>query len=106
MSLDLNTLLKDWPHESGAIKVRKILGLDGNEKLQLRIDLGVLQMEIPAGRTATGRTTANRCSTIISAVRPAPRRAGMPTNSVRAMQRAAAGRHSVLPSLSQSLSDQ
>ena len=46
MSLDLNTLLKDWPHESGAIKVRKIIGLDGREKLQLRIDLGVLQMEM------------------------------------------------------------
>src|SRR3954467_11021974 len=46
MSLDLNTLLKDWPHESGSIKVRKILGLDGREKLQLRIDLGILQMEM------------------------------------------------------------
>jgi UvrB/uvrC motif len=46
MSLDLNTVLQDWPHESGAIKVRKIIGLDGREKLQLRIDLGVLQMEM------------------------------------------------------------
>src|SRR5216110_3992657 len=46
MSLDLNTILKDWPHESGNIKVRKITGLDGREKLQLRVDLGVLQMEM------------------------------------------------------------
>ncbi|MEY2480532.1 MAG: hypothetical protein QOI04_1459 [Verrucomicrobiota bacterium] len=46
MSLDLNTLLKDWPHEPGAIKVRKIAGLDGREKLQLRIDLGIIQMEM------------------------------------------------------------
>src|SRR5712692_7343392 len=46
MNLDLNTLLRDWPHEPGAIKVRKIVGLDGREKLQLRIDLGVLQMEM------------------------------------------------------------
>jgi hypothetical protein len=46
MSLDLNTLLKDWPHETGAIKVRKVPGLDGREKLQLRIDLGLLQMEM------------------------------------------------------------
>src|ERR1044072_7101427 len=46
MSLDLNTVLKDWPHENRAIKVRKILGLDGRHKLQLRIDLGVLQMEL------------------------------------------------------------
>ncbi len=54
MSLDLNTLLKDWEHESGAIKVRKILGLDGREKLQLRIDLGLLQMEM------TGRPDGQR----------------------------------------------
>lgn len=54
MSLDLNTLLKDWDHESGAIKVRKILGLDGREKLQLRIDLGLLQMEM------TGRPDGQR----------------------------------------------
>lgn len=46
MSLDLNSILRDWPHESGAIKVRKVAGLDGREKLQLRIDLGVLQMEM------------------------------------------------------------
>jgi UvrB/uvrC motif len=46
MSLDLDSLLQDWPHEAGAIKVRKIKGLDGREKLQLRIDLGLLQMEM------------------------------------------------------------
>ena len=46
MSLDLNTILRDWPHEPGSIKVRKVVGLDGREKLQLRIDLGVLQMEM------------------------------------------------------------
>ena len=46
MSLDLNSLLNDWPHENGTIKVRKIPGLDGREKLQLRIDLGLLQMEM------------------------------------------------------------
>lgn len=46
MSLDLNSLLKEWAHEPGAIKVRKVPGLDGREKLQLRIDLGLLQMEM------------------------------------------------------------
>src|SRR5216110_3940592 len=53
MSLDLNSILRDWSHESGSIKVRKITGLDGREKLQLRVDLGVLQMELtgrPDGR--------------------------------------------------------
>lgn len=45
MSLDLNDLLRDWPHEPGQLRVRKILGSDGKEKLQLRIDLGLIQME-------------------------------------------------------------
>src|SRR5437660_108073 len=54
MSLDLNTILKDWPHESGSINVRKITGLDGREKLQLRVDLGCLLMEMrmPTDREA------------------------------------------------------
>ncbi|MEP6604168.1 MAG: UvrB/UvrC motif-containing protein [Spartobacteria bacterium] len=57
MSLDLNTILKDWPYEPGAIKVRKVVGLDGREKLQLRIDLGILQMEMigrPDGQRPNG----------------------------------------------------
>src|SRR3954466_14272608 len=45
MSLDLNDLLRDWPHEPGQLKVRKITGTDGREKIQLRIDLGLIQME-------------------------------------------------------------
>jgi len=49
MNLDLNSLLRDWPHEPGQIKVRKIVGNDGREKLQLRIDLGLIQMDV-AGR--------------------------------------------------------
>src|SRR5256714_6587241 len=62
MSLDLNTILRDWPHENGNIKVRKIGGLDGREKLQLRVDLGVLQMEV-AGRT-DGRRPHN-CESLL-----------------------------------------
>jgi len=54
MSLDLNTILRDWLHENGNVKVRKIAGLDGREKLQLRVDLGVLQMEM------TGRPDGER----------------------------------------------
>ncbi len=46
MSLDLNQILGDWPHEPGQIKVRKVMGTDGREKVQLRIDLGLIQMEM------------------------------------------------------------
>src|SRR6188474_3175793 len=46
MSLDLNDLLRDWPHEPGQLKVRKILGTDGKEKFQLSPDdVGDLQAE-------------------------------------------------------------
>ncbi len=54
MNLDLDDLLRDWPHEPGQIKVRKILGSDGKEKLQLRIELGLLQMNV------TGRPDGQR----------------------------------------------
>ena len=46
MNLDLNNLLEGWPHEPGQIRVRKVAGNDGREKLQLRIDLGLIQMEM------------------------------------------------------------
>ena len=45
-NLDLNNLLDGWSHEPGQVKARKIVGNDGREKLQLRIDLGVIQMEM------------------------------------------------------------
>ena len=46
MSLDITSVLKDWQFSAEDICVRKIQGLDGREKLQVRVDLGVLQMEI------------------------------------------------------------
>ncbi len=58
MNLDLNHLLDGWPHEPGQIRVRKIMGSDGREKLQLRIDLGLIQMELagrPDGQRPHGR---------------------------------------------------
>ena len=45
-NLDLNDLLEGWPHEPGQVKARKIVGRDGFEKIQLRIDLGLIQMEL------------------------------------------------------------
>jgi len=46
MSHDLNDLLGDWPYEPGQLKVRKIQGSDGEDKVQLRLDMGILQMEL------------------------------------------------------------
>ncbi len=46
MNLDLSDLLRDWPHEPGQINVRLIRAADGEEKIQMRVDLGILQMEV------------------------------------------------------------
>jgi hypothetical protein len=60
MSFDLSDLLRDWPYEPGQLQVRKVVGTDGREKLQLRLDMGVLQMEMqgrPDGREPHGAAT-------------------------------------------------
>lgn len=44
-SKDLQPIIDNWPHESGQVSVRKIRGLDNRVKIQMRVDLGVLQME-------------------------------------------------------------
>ena len=43
---DLTDILQDWPHESGRFLVRLVEADDGRTVLQIRIDLGILQMEI------------------------------------------------------------
>lgn len=48
-SLDLRRLLAGWEYEPSQITVRKIVGDDGSVKIQMRLDLGLLQME-PTGR--------------------------------------------------------
>lgn len=46
MNADLTKLLSDWPYEPGKINVRLINGEDGEPKVQLRLDLGIMQMEV------------------------------------------------------------
>ena len=43
---DLTDLLRQWRHEAGRINARRFAGDDGREKIQVRIPLGVLQMEL------------------------------------------------------------
>lgn len=44
MSFDITHLLSKWEYKPGEISVRRIKGRDGEDKIQLRVDLGVLQM--------------------------------------------------------------
>jgi hypothetical protein len=43
---DLTDLLARWPHEPGRINARVVAGTDGRDKVQVRIDLGILQMDV------------------------------------------------------------
>jgi len=44
MSFDISFLLEQWDYEPGQVIVRRFRGQDGADKIQLRVDLGMLQM--------------------------------------------------------------
>jgi hypothetical protein len=44
--MDITQSLRGWAFEPGQVNVRLIRGNDGKPKLQLRLDLGLLQMEL------------------------------------------------------------
>jgi len=46
MSKDLSRILNEWPFDPEEVMVRVVPGDDGRSKIQLRVDLGVLQMEM------------------------------------------------------------
>ncbi len=58
MSKDITPILNGWEHDPDEFQVRIIAGDDGRDKLQMRVDLGVIQMELdgrPDGRLPHGR---------------------------------------------------
>lgn len=46
MNKDLTPLLDEWPFEPGQINVRLVDGLDGVHRIQVRLDLGIIQMHL------------------------------------------------------------
>jgi len=59
MSFDISHILEQWDYQPGQVAVRRFNGKDGVEKIQLRLDLGVLQMN-SEGRPDGKRPLANR----------------------------------------------
>jgi hypothetical protein len=58
MNWDLSHLLDKWDYQPGQVIVRRFKGKDGAEKLQLRVDLGILQMNVegrPDGKRPLGQ---------------------------------------------------
>jgi UvrB/uvrC motif len=57
VSPDISSILRDWAYRPDDITVRVVEGEDGRRKIQLRLDLGILQMEFdgrPDGRRIHG----------------------------------------------------
>lgn len=55
--IDISDMLDSWSYDSDEINVRRIMGVDGREKYQMRLALGVLQMEVegrPDGLSPNG----------------------------------------------------
>jgi hypothetical protein len=46
MENDIRPIIDNWPYRAGKISVRRIIGDDGRHKIQMRLDLGLLQMEV------------------------------------------------------------
>jgi len=56
-SKDISSIIEGWEYKPDEINVRKITGDDGVEKVQMRLELGLLQMEIdgrPDGKRPHG----------------------------------------------------
>ncbi len=60
MNFDISHLLEQWEYQPGQVVVRRFVGKDGTEKIQLRVDLGLLQMNAhgrPDGKRPYGHPT-------------------------------------------------
>ena len=60
MDLDISHLLGQWDYKPGQVVVRKFKGRDGADKIQLRVDLGLLQMNAegrPDGKRPFGHNS-------------------------------------------------
>ena len=60
MDFDISHLLASWEYQPGQVVVRRFTGKDGREKIQLRVDLGLLQMNVdgrPDGKRPMGHAS-------------------------------------------------
>lgn len=75
MTFDLTEMLQDWDYKPGQVVARRFQGKDG-EKIQLRVDLGILQMNVlgrPDGKSRWGMSPGSiSTGSVLNRPRPAP----------------------------------
>ena len=57
---DIDRLLNEWPYKAGEVSARLVKAADGRQVLQMRVEMGVLQMEVedrPDGQRPGGADT-------------------------------------------------
>jgi len=57
---DIDRLLREWPYEPGEVSARLVRAADGRKVLQMRVEMGMLQLEIenrPDGQRPGGMDT-------------------------------------------------
>jgi hypothetical protein len=57
---DIDFILREWPYQPGTISARMVQSEDGRDVLQMRVEMGVLQMEVagrPDGQKPHGHAT-------------------------------------------------
>jgi hypothetical protein len=60
LDFDISRLLDEWDYRAGQVVARRFKGRDGKERIQLRVDLGLLQMHAegrPDGKRPFGHDT-------------------------------------------------
>lgn len=60
----MSALLRDWDYAHGQVVARRFKGRDGRERIQLRVDLGILQMHAegrPDGKRPMGHESWLEC---------------------------------------------
>ncbi len=57
---DIDRILQDWPYRQGEVVARQVKAADGRQVLQMRVDMGLLQLEVegrPDGQRPGGAET-------------------------------------------------
>ena len=72
MNQDIDAALEGWDFKAGVVQARLVQARNGRQVIQMRVDLGVLQIETGARPMEPGRTATIPISTTFGSKRGSP----------------------------------